>query len=305
MSEPDRKSRMHAVIVGCGYLGRRAAQNWLAAGHRVTALTRSVSTAATLRDLGIAPVVGDVLDPATIAALPAADVLLIALTHDPASGVSKRALLVDGVANLASALHTRVGHVVYISSTSVYGQSDGSWVDEASPTDPTTDGGRLTREAERALQELCRAPESACPLTILRLAGIYGPGRLIARVDQLRAGTPVAGASDAWLNLIHVDDAVQCIAAAAEGRHASQTILVCDDRPLTRGEFYSAVAREVGAPPPTFDPSSTAGRRTSGLNKRCSNTRMHSELRVELRHPDAVTALPAVVSASRTLAGRT
>lgn len=290
---------MHALIVGCGYLGRRAAQSWLAAGDRVTALTRSATTAATLKSTGIEPIVGDVLDPATTARLPAADVLLIALTHDPASGVSKRALLVDGVVNLVRELQARLGHVVYISSTSVYGQSDGSWVDEDSPTEPTTEGGRLTLEAERALQAICCATESTCRLTILRLAGIYGPGRLIARIDQLRAGTPVAGSSDAWLNLIHVDDAVQCLAAAANGCHASQTILVSDDLPLTRGEFYSAIARELGAPPPTFDANAAEGRRTSGLNKRCRNARMHAELAIELKYPDALAALPEVVASHR------
>lgn len=289
---------MHVLIVGCGYLGRRAASVLKRAGHRVTALTRSPEKATQLAATGIEPVVGDVLADSTLAALPAADVLLIALTHDPASGVSKRSLLVDGVANLVRELRTRVGHVIYISSTSVYGQSDGSWIDESSPTEPTTEGGQLTLEAESTLRAICDAEGSRCRLTILRLAGIYGPGRLIARVDQLRAGAPVSGAAEAWLNLIHVDDAAVIVSAVAAGKSSSPVLLVSDDRPVTRGEFYAAMAQVIGAPAPTFDPESTEGRRTRGLNKRCRNARLHAELGIELQFSDAVAALPGVVAGS-------
>jgi nucleoside-diphosphate-sugar epimerase len=283
------------LIVGCGYLGVRVASNLDENGHLITAVTRSPEKAALMADGGYTPIIGDVLDPTTLAALPSADALLIALTHDPTSGVSKRAVLVNGVANLVREMCTRVGHVVYISSTSVYGQSDGSWVDETSLTEPTSEGGQITLEAERALQEICSAPGSTCRLTILRLAGIYGPGRLIARVDQLRAGTPVAGSPEAWLNLIHADDAAFIVSEVAEGLTTSPILLVCDDRPVTRGEFYSAMAKEIGAPPPTFDPDSSEGRRTSGLNKRCSNARLHAELDLELRCPDAVEGLPQFI----------
>jgi nucleoside-diphosphate-sugar epimerase len=196
-------------------------------------------------------------------------------------------------------LRERVGHVLYVSSTGVYGQSDGSWVDESSPTEPVAAGGQVTLDAERALRTACGAPGKTCRLTVLRLAGIYGPGRLIARVDQLRGGAAIAGDPQAWLNLIHVDDAARVlVAVAATDRPISSTLLVCDDRPVTRGEFYSAVAFGVGAPPPVFDPEATAGRRTSGLNKRCRNARMHAELGIDLDHPDAVAALPAVIAAT-------
>ncbi|MBL8850816.1 MAG: SDR family oxidoreductase [Planctomycetaceae bacterium] len=298
-TDDEPYERLHILIVGYGYLGHRIAdleQN----GHRITALTRSPEKGASIKDQGHTPIVGDVLDPATLAALPAADVMLIALAHDAGSGVPKRTLLVDGVTNLVRAMHTRVRHIVYISSTSVYGQSDGAWIDEDSATEPTTEGGRLTLEAEQNLQEICNAPASSCRLTILRLAGIYGPGRLIGRVDQLRAGTPVAGSPDAWLNLIHVDDADALVCKVVEGRETSQVILICDDRPVTRGEFYSALAREIGAPTTTFDPDSAVGRRTTGLNKRCRNARLHAELfdpqaLQRLYHPDSIAAIPQLI----------
>jgi nucleoside-diphosphate-sugar epimerase len=291
-----RTTTVHILIVGCGYLGQRVADRAISDGHRVTALTRSAEKARSLNEAGIESVIGDVLESTTVAALPAADVLVVALTHDPASGVSKRGLLVDGVVNLVRELGPRVEHVIYISSTSVYGQTDGSWVVEGLPAEPITEGGELTLAAELALKGECRY---GARLTILRLAGIYGPGRLIARIDQLRSGAPVPGSPDAWLNLIHVDDAAAAVCTAFACRHTWDILMICDDRPLTRREFYSAVAQEVGAPLPTFDPDAATGRRTSGLNKRCSNSRMHGDLGIKLLFPDAIAALPLVIAASR------
>src|SRR4051794_4281508 len=101
---------MDILIIGCGYLGRRAADEWRASGHRVRALTRSAAKAESLPSSGIVPIVGDVLDRPTLCSLPAADVLLIALTHDPASASSRRDLLVAGVGDLVRELHSRVKH---------------------------------------------------------------------------------------------------------------------------------------------------------------------------------------------------
>ena len=297
----ERSSGKRILIVGCGYLGSRVAENLSQAGHSVAVLTRSPAKAARLSDAGYTAIVGDLLDPATVAQLPDADALLVAVTHDRSSGVPRRDVLVDGVAKLVQEMHSRIGRVIYVSSTGVYGQSDGSWIDEESPTEPSSEGGQLTLEAERALLQICNAPESGCELTILRLAGIYGPGRLIARTEQLRSGTPVAGSPDAWLNLIHVDDAALLISRIAEGRGCSQIILMCDDRPVRRGEFYGTIAREIGAPPPSFDPDA-ATTRTRGLNKRCRNARMHAELIDEesgLLHPDSIAEVRRLIGRER------
>ena len=166
-----------------------------------------------------------------------------------------------------------VRRYVYVSSTSVYGQTGGEWVDEASPTEPAEESGRIVLECERLLRE--RRPGAI----ILRFAGIYGPGGVIRRAAVER-GEPLAADPDGWLNLIHVEDGAAAVLAAAGRGEPGATYDVADDRPAMRREFYTEMAALLGAPAPRF----TAG--TEGLNRRVGNRRMRVELGVELQFPD-------------------
>jgi nucleoside-diphosphate-sugar epimerase len=280
---------MHALIFGCGYLGQRVAARWLADGHRVTAVTRSETRAADFKRRGIEPLIADVTQKDTLHELPAADVVLFAVGYDRDAGPSMRAVYVDGLANVLSSLRGPT-RFLYISSTSVYGQSHGECVDEDALCEPVRENGRICLDAEQLVRKHF-ADESHGSCCILRLAGIYGPGRLIARVEALQAGEPIAGHPEAWLNLIHVDDAATAVCAAAQRGTAGRTYLVCDDRPRRRREYYERLAKLADAPPPRFDDSGESAR-TPGLNKRCVNKRMHSELGVELAYPDIVSGLP-------------
>lgn len=280
---------MHALIAGCGYLGRRVARMWLEQEDAVSALTRSSSRAAEFVSAGIEPVVGDVTASTTLAALPAADVLLFAIGFDRSAAPSKQQVYVDGLRNTLRAMEGRVGRVLYVSSTSVYGQSDGSWVDEDSPTEPTSEGGRICLEAEDLVREWSQRTNVSA--LVLRLAGIYGPGRLLAKVDALRRGDPFGGLPDAWLNLIHVDDAARVLLAYSQPVQTG-TVLVCDDEPVPRRVFYSRLAEVLHAPPPTFDESLPGGR-TDGLNKRCRNARLRRECGAVLKYPTSTTGLAA------------
>lgn len=292
------------LIVGCGYLGRRVAEAWLDAGARVVALTRSTQRAAELRNAGVAPVVGDVLDPETLAKLPDAQTLLYAVGYDRTAAASKRDVYVAGLKHVLESVARRVERIVYISSVSVYGQSDGEWIDEDSPTDPVHEGGRICLDAERALWEFVDGlPAGRSPrVDVLRLAGIYGPGRLLRRVEAVRSGEPIASEPDGWLNLIHVADAVRAVRAVdagaadqCEAGASSHTSLVSDDRPVTRREYYEMLAKLAGGPPPEFTPDGDAGR-THGLNKRCTNRRLREELGVDLKFPTIATGLPDAIT---------
>jgi nucleoside-diphosphate-sugar epimerase len=284
---------MHGLIVGCGYLGRRVARLWLDAGHTVSVLTRSPETAEGFAAKGIQAVIGDVTQPESLTALPDADVLLFAVGHDRSAPLSQREVYVSGLQNTLAALCGRVRRVLYISSTSVYGQSDGSWVDEQSPTEPVTESGRICLAAEHVLTDWAAA--SGTGALILRLAGIYGPGRLLARVESLRRAEPLAGSPEAWLNLIHVDDAAR-IAAAFSGTTHAGAVLVTDDRPVTRGEFYTRLTELLRAPPPSFD--AMLGSRTTGLNKRCRNARLRRDCALPLRYPDYTHGLSTAIPRS-------
>lgn len=266
---------MRRLIIGCGYLGVRVAARWLAAGDSVAALTRSADNAAGLRSLGISAVLGDVMRPETLAALPEADTVLWAVGWDRASGISQRDVYVTGLHNVLQQISGRCSRLIYISSTSVYGQSNGEWVDEASVCEPAQPNGQACRDAELSLPpELPELPLA----TVLRLAGIYGPARLLSRVSALRSGEPLAGNPDAWLNLIHVADAAEAVLISADRAVPAPLFLISDNEPVVRRDYYSALAAAVGAPPPRFteedllQPISARAPRTVGLNKRCRNT---------------------------------
>lgn len=284
MSDP-----LHVLIIGCGNVGRRAARRWIDSGARVTALTRSPENARQLRDAGIHPILGDVTRPETLDALPGADVVLHAVGLDRQSGHSQREVYVNGLENILQRLAERTSRFIYVSSTSVYGQNCGEVVDEQSACNPTTPNGQVCLDAERLLSRYFPGTNKLRSAVILRLSGIYGPDRLIARIAAIQSGELLSGNPDAWLNLIHVEDAVSTVLAAAVRRQIAAMYLVSDDRPITRLEYYETLASLVNAPPPKFQAVSDVER--AQLNKRCSNRRMRQELGVNLQFPDINTGL--------------
>ncbi len=201
------------LIVGCGYLGGRVADALVATGRPVFALTRSRTDELTAR--GIRPTLGDVTDPGSLQKLPEVEWVVYAVGMDRAAGKSMREVYVGGLRNVLAALpgsprityvsSTGVyGQTAYVSSTGVYGQTAGEWVTEASATEPTEESGKVVLAAEQALREV------RADATILRFAGIYGPGRLL-RKQPLLKGDPFIGDADKWLNLIHVADGVRAV----------------------------------------------------------------------------------------------
>ena len=129
--------------------------------------------------------------------------------------------------------------------------------------------------------------------SVLRLAGLYGPERLLARVQSLRDGEPISGDPDTFLNLIHVDDAVQAVLACEERGETGDTYLACDSRPVTRRTYYEKLAALTAAASPRFETlSSSLAIYRPVPNKRCSNRRLRDELRVELTYPSIEEGLP-------------
>jgi nucleoside-diphosphate-sugar epimerase len=276
------------LVVGCGYLGRRVAERWRAEGRRVFATTRRPERAAELAERGLEPVVCDVLRPDSLRALPAADTVVYCVGLDRAAGVPMRVVYVDGLANVLGELAGRQGgapgRFVYVSSTGVYGQADGSEVAETAATEPAEESGRVVLEAERLLRERLREA------VVLRFAGIYGPGRLL-RSQALRAREAIAADPEGWLNLIHVEDGAAAVVAAAERGRPGAVYNICDDRPVRRRDFYAQLARLLGAPPPCFAPPPPH----EWVNRRVVNRRLREELGMALRYPSYEEGLPMSV----------
>lgn len=292
---------MRRLIIGCGYLGRRVARLWLDSGDTVFALTRSAETANTLRELGIEPLIGDVLQASSLAALPDCDTALHAVGFDRTAAASKREVYVDGLRNVLDQMAGRCERFLHVSSTSVYGQADGELVDEDSPCEPAHESGQICLDAERLVLEYV-SKASLPAATILRLAGIYGPQRLLARTDAICQKQPLPGNPDAWLNLIHVDDAAQAVLAAAQqsasgsSEQAAQVFLVSDNQPIQRRTYYETLARLLGIDEVLFD-ADTPARHTRGLGKRCCNRRLREQLGVTLSYPTIKSGLPQSLGA--------
>jgi len=295
---------MSKLIVGCGYLGQRVAAQWADAGQLVHTVTRDSARAAEFKEKGWQPLQFDVTDPNSIPPLPKVDTILFAVGYGrakPGEEGSNRPSIydvyVDGLKNVLAAVSSDIRRFIYISSTGVYSQTDGSVVDEDSPTEPTREGGKACLAAEDLLQ----AHPLGSKAVILRLAGIYGPNRIPRKADLLE-GKPIASPDAGFLNLIHVDDAVAAVLAAeeAEDINLPRTYLVSDGEPIPRGDYYREAARLLNAPPPSFaQPAADSHAATRAIaDKRIDNSRIQKELDPLFMYPSYREGLAEILGDS-------
>ncbi len=283
----------HLLILGCGYVGKRLAVSALARGIRVTGTTRRHERAQELRGAGLEVVVCD--SPAGLAdeLLEDCDAVVDSIPLEKA----EEGLRVPQAAWLP-ALAPRLPHLywaAYLSTTGVYGDAGGAWVDEAYVCRPTSARGigRLTAEAAWL--------DSGLPAEVFRIAGIYGPGRnLIGRLLEGGYRAP-SWQPPHWSSRIHVDDIVAALLAAMGRPSPGRIVNLADDCPLPHADYVSELARMVGAPPPVILDADEAERELSpGAlaffrdNKRVSNALLHRELLSALHYPsfrEAVASL--------------
>lgn len=257
----------HLVIFGCGYVGTAFAREALRRGMRVTALTRNAPRAGELRALGLDVIEGELADHAWHPRIAPADWVLNTVSAADPTPEGYRRSYVDGMRSIlawAAGLERPVGTFLYTSSTGVYLQGGGAEVDETASTAHASVTGRILVEAEDLLRA---APATAVARWfILRLAGIYGPGRHYL-LNALRAGTTQFGGSPAFrMNLAHRDDIVAALFACAEAPPtvANETCNVSDGAPATKQDLLAWLAHEIGAPAPGFDGAATGSARKGG-----------------------------------------
>jgi nucleoside-diphosphate-sugar epimerase len=176
---------------------------------------------------------------------------------------------------------------IYASSTSVYAQTDGGWVNEASATEPADEAGRVALEAERLLR--AKRPDAI----ILRFAGMYGPGRLL-RKQLILKGEPLVGDAGKWLNLIHIDDAATAVLAVEARGTPGETYNVADGSPVARRDFYTLLAELLGAPAAKFEQRPEPG----ASNRRIDSAKARAELGWSPTFPSYRDGLPDAVARS-------
>lgn len=252
------------LLAGCGDLGERVAQRLLAQGDEVWALRRRPPEAG---KRGIHWLRGDLTAPETLRGLPEGVTRLVYLPAPEARDrATYRAVYADGLRHLLDALDVRkLERVLLVSSSAVYGEHDGDWVDEDTPADPTGFNGAVLHEAE---QWLAGRPLRSI---VLRLAGLYGPGRL-QLIERLRAGQlRVPRETPHWANRIHVDDAAAAIVHLLGLKSPQPLYLGVDDTPMPLDELYDFLAGLVDAPLPA------EGAAPAGIgSKRLSNARLRA-----------------------------
>ena len=250
------------MIFGCGYVGTALAEQLLAAGVRVGALTRNAEKAERLRALGLSEVVVAELDGSTWHAQVSGDYVGVVNCVSSAGGGidGYRKSYLEGQRSILNWARGRgIQIYAYTSSTSVYPQDGGVRVDETADTTDAPPTGQVLCESEQLLAE---AAGELGAWTVLRLAGIYGPQRHYL-LDLLRSGESVIpGVGDTLLNLIHRDDIVRALCAVlAQGQPETSGIYnVSDNQPPTKAELVAWLAEQLGQAEPVFDPERVSPR---------------------------------------------
>lgn len=255
------------LIAGCGYVGRTVAQNFCRAGWEVIGLTHSHRWAENLASHPYRVMACDIANRAELESMQPefgeVDAVIDCVSSGHGGADVYRRIYLEGVRNLLEICHP--ARFVFTSSTSVYAQTDGSWVTEVSPAQPERETGRILRETEE--------------LTLLhggivaRLAGIYGPGRSMLIHKLLERTAVIEGEGSRYINQIHRDDAAAALFFLIDREVLSGIYNVVDDRPMTQLDCYRWLAERFRKSMPPTGPIDETGKR-GWTSKRVSNTRL-------------------------------
>ncbi|MGC3958789.1 MAG: SDR family oxidoreductase [Verrucomicrobiota bacterium] len=281
---------MRVLVVGCGYVGSLLAMELARLGHVVFGLRRSATISVELQRAGITLLQADITQPTALQKLPRDFDWVVNCVASGGGGVDEyRQLYLLGMRNLIEWLVPAkaggVSRFVYTSSTGVYGQNDGSQVDETSLVQPLGETAQVLVETEKAL--LTAGREWNFPAVVLRAAGIYGPERGYLLKQFLRGEARIEGAGTRTLNMIHRDDLVRALIAALESGRGGEIYNAADNEPVSQLEFFRWLAAKLGKAMPPSVPEDAAVPRKRGLtNKRVSNQKLKTELGVNFAYPD-------------------
>ncbi len=277
---------------GHGYSARALTRLLLPQGWRVVGTTRSADKADALARTGVEPLIWPGAD--IIPALDAATHILISAAPDPDGDPVLR-----NFRDAISARAAQFGWVGYLSTTGVYGDNGGDWVDEESPLNPATERGKARVRAEADWASI-----PGLPLHIFRLAGIYGPGR--GPFEKVRQGTARRIIKPGQVfSRIHVDDIAQVLAASIARPNPGRAYNLCDDDPAPPEDVIAYAAHLLGLPVPPAEDFATAemtpmARSFYAESKKVRNDRIKSELEVRLIHPDYKSGLSSLLAVEET-----
>jgi len=251
------------LIVGAGYIGSEIARYFKAQKQKVWVLSRSGRNKEAWEDEGIQPITADLTRPETLVRLPAADFIVISPAPSGRDESSYRQIYLEGIGNFLKALskNPRPLLVIYLSSTGVWKDQGGRWIDETVPADADAKRSQILAEAEKQVLN------SGFPAIVFRLAGIYGPGR--NRLDAIQKGSWPEAGHDGYMNLIHRDDIVAAVHLLFKKGTAGEMYLGVDDEPVLRSEYYAWLCSKLNRNPENYFIKNKAV-----FGKRCSNQKI-------------------------------
>ena len=266
------------LIAGCGYVGAATADLFHAARWEVEGWTHSAESAAQLAEKPYAVRAVDIsAADATQAAASSFDAVIHCASSGGGGAESYRRVYLEGARNLLAELRPRT--FLYTSSTSVYAQTGGEWVDEESAAEPTHESGRILRETEEVVRQSGGV--------ITRLAGIYGPGRSALLRKFLSGEARIEGDGGRFINQVHRDDIAAALVFLVnlpnEQAPGGSIFNVVDDQPITQRACYEWLAAKLGHPLPPTRAAPGSGKRGMS-NKRVSNRKLRA-LGWELKFP--------------------
>ena len=257
---------MRVLILGAGYVGRVLAAEFTSQGHQVCAVSRQSgdvdsTNLADLKKLGVDW-----------------DFVINSVSSSKGGLEEYRRVYFEGTRNIIEWLSgSPIQKYIYTSSTSVYGQTDGSWVDETSATEPQSETSKVLVETEKLLHGF--------PAVILRVAGIYGPERGHLFQQFLRNEATISGDGSRYLNMVHRDDVVGAILTILRGGVPGEIYNVTDDEPVTQVEFFQWLSKVLSRPLPPNAPE-PATRKRGITNKRVSNRKLREKLGWSPQYPN-------------------
>ena len=254
---------MRVLIAGCGDVGNVLATSLLQDGHRVYGLKRDIST---LPD-GVQAIAADLLNPKTLTDLPSEiDSLVFMPTPARRDQAAYEEIFIQGLKNLWSALKKAPARTLLVSSTAVFGEANGGWVNEETSPGPTGFNGRVLLKMEQLASRIMKSP------VVVRISGIYGPGR--ERLIRLAAseGLEIQQSPPCYTNRIHRDDAAAALKHLLEIDEPDALYIATDDLPAPRYEVVEWLANTQGcvSPKGLVDENASCGKRVSNQKLRDS-----------------------------------
>ncbi len=277
---------MRVLIIGCGYVGIPLGAELVRLGHEVFGVRRSADADEELKAAGITPLVADVSHREELEKLPRDFDWIVNTVSSTKGGAEEyEQVYLNGTKNVVDWCDTNPPKkFVYTSSTSVYGQIDGSAVKESSATEPASDTSKILVQTEKLL--LDAAQQKQFPAVILRVAGIYGPDRGHLFLQYLRNEAKMSGKGERLLNMIHRDDLVGAIIAALKSGRAGEIYNAVDDEPVAQIHFFRWLSETLGKYMPPFATEAESAERKRGLTqKKVSNRKLKMELGYQFKHP--------------------